>query len=111
MGRHSSLMVSRVSTEDSPSLPLVSSSTVACTSVSTIHSSLSCSVKMLELVFPSFSGGCHCHSWPDVLPHRHRQKAHDDDLRWRSEVQGFHGLLHAGGQECRVHVPDEGSRS
>merc|ERR1712096_126492 len=28
--------------------------------------------------------GCHRHGWAYVLPHRHREEAHDDDLRGRS---------------------------
>merc|ERR1712111_207823 len=48
---------SRVSTEASSSLPLVSSSTVACTLASTTHSSLSFLELMLVSLFPSFSDG------------------------------------------------------
>merc|ERR1719318_1801184 len=49
--RHSSLMASRDSTEASPSPLLVSSSTVACTLVSTTPSSLSSKEERLEGIF------------------------------------------------------------
>merc|ERR1711890_108331 len=54
--------------------------------------------------------GRDCHRWAHVLPHRHREEAHDDDLwRW-SEVQGLPRLLHTSPQERGLHVPDEGRR-
>ena len=53
-------------------------------------------------------GDRHCRA--DVLPHRHREEAHDDDIRRRRQVQGLAGLLPAGSQERGLHVPDEGSR-
>merc|ERR1712098_116079 len=55
--RPSSPMVSKDFTEVSPSLPSVSSSTVACTSASTTHSSHSFLERMLECLFPSSLDG------------------------------------------------------
>merc|ERR1719259_1528159 len=57
MSRLSSPMVSKDFTEVSSSLPLVSSSTVACTSASMTHSSHSSLERMLELLFLSSLDG------------------------------------------------------
>merc|ERR1719300_582717 len=57
MSRLSSPMVSMDFTEVSSSLPLVSSSTAACTSASMTHSSHSSLERMLELLFLSSLDG------------------------------------------------------
>merc|ERR1712098_425171 len=106
-----SLMVYRDFIEVLSSLPLESSSTVACISASTTLSSPSSLVRMLESLFPPPWMGSNRHGWAHVLPHRHRPKTHDDDIWWWSQVQWIIGLLQTGPQERGIHVLDEGSRS
>merc|ERR1719342_873247 len=108
MSRLSSPMVSKDFTEVSSSLPLVSSSTVACTSASMRHSSQSPWRGCWSYSFfhPWMGSDCHCRT--HVLPHCHCQKEDDDDLWWWSQVQWIFGLLQTGPQERGIHVLDEG---